>query len=144
MGLVLVLHAAATLLMAGVGWFVQLVHYPLFAAVGPERFPAYADEHQRRTTRLVGPLLLAEAGTALALLVARPAGVAAALPWAGAVALAVVWASTFFLQVPRHRLLSGGWDAQAARGLVTTSVVRTAAWTARAGIVLAMLAQALR
>lgn len=144
MTLVLLLHAAATLLMAGVGWFVQLVHYPLFAAVGADRYPAYADEHQRRTTWLVAPLMLVEAGGALALLARQPAGVGAALPWAGAAALAAVWASTAFLQVPRHRILSGGWAAAAARGLVTTSVVRTAAWTARAGIVLAMLAQALR
>lgn len=141
---VLLVHAAATLLMAGVGWFVQVVHYPLFAAVGPERYPAYADEHQARTTRLVAPLMLAEAATAVALLVARPAGASAALAWAGAAVLAVVWASTAFLQVPRHRILSGGWDAAAARGLVTTSVVRTAAWTARAGIVLALLAQTAR
>ena len=130
--------------MVGVAWFVQLVHYPLFAAVGEERYPAYADEHQRRTTRLVAPLMAAEAGTALVLLVERPAGVSAALPWAAAAALGVVWLSTALLQVPRHRVLSGGWDATAARGLVTTSVLRTAAWTARAGIVLAMLAQAMR
>lgn len=142
MATVLLLHAAATLLMAGVAWFVQLVHYPLFAAVGPERYPAYADEHQRRTTWLVAPLMAAEAGTAVALLAARPDGVAVALAWAGAAALAVVWASTALLQVPRHRALSRGWDAGAARGLVTTSGVRTAAWTVRSGLVLAMLAQA--
>lgn len=144
MAVLLLLHAGATLLMVGVAWFVQLVHYPLFAAVGEDRYPAYADEHQRRTTWLVAPLMAAEAGTALVLLVDRPDGVAAALPWAGAVALAVVWASTALLQVPRHKILSGGWDAAAARGLVTTSYLRTAAWTARAGVVLAMLAQALR
>ena len=144
MAVVLLLHAAATLLMAGVAWFVQLVHYPLFAAVGPTSYPAYADEHQRRTTWLVAPLMAAEAGTALVLLIGRPTGVAAALPWAGAAALAVVWASTALLQVPRHKILSGGWDATAARGLVTTSYLRTAAWTARAGLVLAMLAQATR
>ena len=144
MATVLVLHAGATLLMVGVAWFVQLVHYPLFAAVGEDRYPAYADEHQRRTTWLVAPLMAGEAATALVLLVRLPAGVAGLLPWAGAGALAVVWASTALLQVPRHRILSGGWDAAAARGLVTTSVLRTAAWTARAGVVLAMLAQAAR
>ena len=144
MAVLLLLHAGATLLMAGVAWFVQFVHYPLFAAVGEDRYPAYADEHQRRTTSLVAPLMAAEAGTGLVLLLDRPDGVAVALPWAGAAALAVVWASTLLLQVPRHRILSGGWDAAATRGLVTTSYLRTAAWTARAGIVLAMLAQVLR
>jgi hypothetical protein len=32
MGPLLLAHAAATLFMVGVIWFVQLVHYPLFAA----------------------------------------------------------------------------------------------------------------
>ncbi len=30
----LILHAGATLYMAGVIWFVQIVHYPLFSRVG--------------------------------------------------------------------------------------------------------------
>ena len=89
--------------------------------------------------RTVATLLVLHAGATLLMV-----GVATELAWAGAGALAVVWALTALLQVPRHRILSGGWDAAAARGLVTTSVVRTIAWTARAGLVLAMLAQATR
>ena len=34
MPLLLQLHALATIFMAGVIWFVQVVHYPLFRAVG--------------------------------------------------------------------------------------------------------------
>ena len=30
----LLVHAASTLFMAGVIWFVQVVHYPLMASVG--------------------------------------------------------------------------------------------------------------
>ena len=38
---VLITCAAATWFMAGLHWFVQVVHYPLFADVGTERFIAY-------------------------------------------------------------------------------------------------------
>ncbi|MFY0528690.1 hypothetical protein ACN28I_37835 [Archangium gephyra] len=38
--LVLLAHAAATLFMVGLIWFVQVVHYPLFSrVVGPPRSP---------------------------------------------------------------------------------------------------------
>ncbi|MCK6525129.1 hypothetical protein L6R49_27300, partial [Myxococcota bacterium] len=35
--LLLLIHAAATWFMVGLIWFVQIVHYPLFSAVGPPR-----------------------------------------------------------------------------------------------------------
>ena len=44
------LHLAATAAMTGLIWFVQVVHYPLFAAVGADQFVAYEVAHQRRTS----------------------------------------------------------------------------------------------
>ena len=38
--LILLGHLAATLFMVGVIWFVQVVHYPLFAKVGATAFAA--------------------------------------------------------------------------------------------------------
>ena len=37
--LVLLLQAGSTLALSGLIWFVQVVHYPLFAAVGRDDFP---------------------------------------------------------------------------------------------------------
>ena len=34
-------HLTATASMAGIIWFVQVVHYPLFPLVGGDRFVAY-------------------------------------------------------------------------------------------------------
>lgn len=138
--LVLLLHAAATLFMTGVIWFVQVVHYPLCAGVGEERFPAYAAGHSRRTTWVVAPPMLLELATGLLLLARRPTGVGTGAAWIGMVLLAVVWLSTALLQVPRHRLLGVGFDVVAWRALVASNWVRTLGWTARAGLVLLMLA----
>ena len=60
----LLAHVAATAAMTGLIWFVQLVHYPLFARVGVADFTAYEREHVRRTGLLVAPLMLLEALTA--------------------------------------------------------------------------------
>lgn len=132
----------ATLTMVGLIWFVQVVHYPLFAAVGPERFVAYEVAHQRRTSYVVGPPMMVEGITTLALLVAPPDGVGRLLPLIGAGLLAVVHASTVFLQVPAHRRLSVAHGAGTIRRLVRTNWIRTIGWSARGGIALAMLLMA--
>jgi hypothetical protein len=134
-GALFVAHLVATLMMVGVIWFVQLVHYPLFAGVGAAGFPGYAAEHGRRATWVVAAPMLVELGTGLALLWRRPAAMPAGWAWAGAALLLVVWGSTFGLQVPRHAELAGGFDARAHRRLVGGNWVRTAAWSARGGLV---------
>lgn len=132
--LTVTVHLAATLYMVGLVWFVQRVHYPLFARVGPEAFREYERDHIARTGPVVGPPMLLELASALALLVARPEGVSPAAVWTGAGLLAVVWASTVFLQVPRHTRLREGFDARVLRELVATNWIRTAAWTLRGGL----------
>ena len=63
------LHLAATLVMVGVIWYVQLVHYPLMARVATTSFPEFHNEHTRRTGWVViGPMLV-EAATAVLLVV---------------------------------------------------------------------------
>lgn len=128
--------------MAGLIWFVQVVHYPLMARVGAADVPAYAAEHQRRTGWVVGPLMLVEAATAVVLVVAPPDGVPRAAAVAGLALIVVLWASTALLQVPRHREMLHGFDPGAHRRLVRGNWIRTGAWTARAGLVVGMIAAA--
>jgi hypothetical protein len=129
--------------MAGIIWFVQVVHYPLLAHAGEEGFASLAAEHQRRTGWVVGPPMAVEAVTAAALVAWPPEGVPDAAAWVGVVLVAALWAATWAMAVPRHRELAAGWDPDAHRSLVRGNRLRTALWTARAGLVLGMLAAAL-
>ena len=138
----LLIHAGATLAMVGLIWFVQVVHYPLFDLASERRFAGFAAEHQRRTSLVVVPLMFAEAGTALALLVAPPLGLGRGPLWLGLLLLVVIWLSTALLQVPLHRRLSNGRDGTAIRRLVASNWLRTTAWTARGALALAIVAQA--
>jgi hypothetical protein len=137
LALVLVAHTAATLFMTGVIWFVQVVHYPLFAEVPAGAFARYEQRHTRLTSWVVGPAMLVEAASAGTLLLVLPG--ARALTAAGAVLLAVIWMSTFLAQVPCHRRLERGFDAAVHRRLVASNWVRTVAWSLRATIALGML-----
>jgi len=138
------IQLASTLAMTGVIWFVQVVHYPLFARVGAAGFARYAQDHSQWTTLVVGPLMLAEAATALALVVRPLPEVPAAWAWAGMALVFVVWLATAFLSVPQHSVLAAGFDARAHGLLVTTNWVRTLAWTLRAVLLLAIAERLLR
>lgn len=125
--------------MVGIIWFVQIVHYPLFDHLGSEVAASYAYEHQRRTGWVVGPVMLIEMGSAVILGLFRPPQVPFLLIVTGLVLIAVVWASTFFVQIPIHATLLNGFDGRLQRRLVLTNWLRTVAWTARGILALEMI-----
>lgn len=131
----LFVHAATTLFMVGVIWFVQIVHYPLFQCVGEAGFAKYERQHTRRTGYVLTVPMLVEFATAAALAWRLGGGLA----WSGFGLLAVIWLSTWVWQVPAHRRLEQGFDDATHRRLVGTNWVRTAAWSARGIIALALL-----
>jgi hypothetical protein len=137
--LVLLAHVAATWTMVGLIWFVQIVHYPLFAQVGPDRFAAYETAHNRLTTWVVGPPMLIEVVTACLLVLVKPEHIPSSYVWSGILLLTVIWGSTALLQVPQHEILTRGFAADAYRSLVTSNWIRTIAWTLRGVLVLVML-----
>jgi hypothetical protein len=139
LGILLLVHAGATTAMTGLIWFVQIVHYPLMASVGVDRFEAYERRHMRRTTWVVGPLMLVEASTAVLIAVAAPTGAVLALAATGLALLAWIWLSTAFLQVPCHRRLERGYDERTVARLVVTNWGRTAAWSARCVLAFVLL-----
>lgn len=136
---VLLANLLATVVMVGVIWFVQVVHYPLLSVVPVEAASATAIEHQRRTGFVVAVPMAVEGVTTLALPAVAPDGVSSWLPWAGGVLLAVALGSTVFLSVPRHARMATSPDARVGRELVLTNWPRTVAWTAR-GVLCAVMA----
>ncbi len=133
-------HLLATVYMTGLIWFVQLVHYPLFAAVGDDNFVAYQRRHMARSTWAVGPAMLIEVLTAIWLFLDPVAH--RTPPALGVGLVGVAWISTWCLQVPLHRKLLHGFDHAAAVKLVRTNWVRTFAWSARSFIAVWMLVEA--
>lgn len=130
---------ASTWAMVGLIWFVQIVHYPMFDRVGEAGFQTYEQIHQRLTTWVVAPLMLAELITAGLLLWFRPVGVPNWLLWMGAGLVVVNWASTAFIQVPLHTKLLEGFDQASYERLISTNWIRTIAWSLRGLIVLALV-----
>ena len=107
-------------------WLVQLVIYPAFASIAPERFVRWHAGYTRTVTWIVAPPMLGQAGLLGWLVVVRPG----ALTLIAAVSVAVAWAVTAQGAVPLHdRLQANGPDPELVQSLVTANWIRTAAWT---------------
>lgn len=141
--IVFLAHVAATLTMFGVILVIQVVHYPLFARVGPHTYATYQSSHMARITWIVLPAMGVELVTAGWLAWTPPPALPSWMTWTGLALVVLIWVSTALVQAPLHARLTRGFDPDLHRRLVATNWVRTAAWTARSGLVLWMLARLL-
>jgi len=130
------LHVAATLMMAGLIWLIQLVHYPLFSQVGEQAFQGYHAAHNQGISPIIGPLMLIELAGALMLCVRRPPTIPLWAAWGGLALVLMAWITTALASVPAHGILAAGFDEDAHRALVNTNWLRTVAWSARGVLVL--------
>ena len=131
----------AAAFMAGVSWFVGVVHYPLFAGVGAGGWGAYHRRHSDRTTLVVVPPMVVELVTAAWIAADPPSGVATSSAIAGLVLAAAAWALTG-VAARLHGRLGAPLDPGTHRTLLAVHHARTAVWSAHAVLAAAMVAQA--
>ncbi|MCS6773548.1 MAG: hypothetical protein NZ693_05470, partial [Thermoflexales bacterium] len=128
----LLVNLVASLFMTGVIWYVQVVHYPLFARVGQAAFPTYHALHSEWTTAVVGLPMLVELLASIWLLLDRPPGVTLLVAIVLFGLTALIWGVTAFVSVPLHSQLSvRGFEPELIAQLVRTNWIRTLAWSAR-------------
>ena len=124
--------------MVGVIWTVHVVHYPLMAFTGPEHSAAYQRRHVRQISLLVVPLMSIEAIAAVAIFIAQPG----MLSLVGVLLLVGIWGVTGAMSVPAHDRLQFGYRREPFELLMRSNFMRTALWTARGGVAVAMVVMA--
>ena len=132
-----ILELISTLMLTGLIWTIQVVHYPLFANVGMQEFQMYHRKHARNISGLVIPLMFAEL-IAVLWNIQNHSSIAL-FPFVSASLLGIAWLSTFTLQVPIHRKLSTEATPASLRRLVRTNWLRTIAWSGRSVLLIAGL-----
>jgi len=138
--LILAAQAFASAAMCGLIWFVQMVHYPLFARTDTTHAADYPEENQRRTGPVVIPPMLVEAATAAAIAFSPPPEIGRPAALVGLAMVAALWLSTLLVQMPLHaRLSRDGHSPATLAALVRTNWFRTALWSARALLAIWML-----
>ena len=83
--------------------------------------------------------MLAEALTAMLLLITPPLQTPAWMLWTNCSLVVLLWGSTFLWQVPKHERLSVAFDAAVHQQLVQSNWLRTGLWTAKGLVAIAML-----
>lgn len=138
--IILAAQALASAAMCGLIWFVQVVHYPLFARTDTTHSPDYPDENQRRTAPVVIPPMFVEAATATAIALSPPAAIGRPVALAGLAMVAALWLSTLLVQMPLHaRLKHDGHSPKTVAALVQSNWARTILWSVRALLAIWML-----
>lgn len=128
---ILLVNLISAGLMTGLIWFVQIIHYPLMAHVSPENFPTYHQKHVRLAGFLIAPIMLTELIAALLFSFVYESDWLSLISLVNLMSVAVIWLSTFGLQVPLHSKLAITRDSLVIKQLVCTNWLRTLAWSFR-------------
>lgn len=126
------IHFSLTLYMTGIIWLIQVIHYPLFKLVGEHTFNTYHKVHTQKTSLVIAIPMLLEILTGLYLIVGDEAYRNNFIFITAFILLIFIWVSTFFISVPKHNILSKGFNDLEVNALIKTNWIRTIAWSIRA------------
>ena len=126
------INQIVTLMLVGLIWTIQLVHYPSFHYVEPNKFAEFERFHTFRISIIVIPLMLCEFAVSGMLVHLSGYALKAIISLA---MVALIWLSTAALSVPCHKRLEKGKDTATITRLINTNWIRTVLWTAK-GILL--------
>jgi hypothetical protein len=127
MDVILLIHFSACLIMTGVIWIVQVVHYPTFRFINKNNFNSFSSFHVKSIGYIVVPLMLIEATTATLLVLKYPNKAI----FINFTLLIITWVFTFVVSMPLHKDLQNRYNHHAIEKLIKTNWSRTILWTIR-------------
>lgn len=140
----LLVHAAMTLVLAGVMWTIQFTIIPVLARATSESWPHHAQLYRRVIRAIFWPLVIVEGGTGVSLALLHPAGIP---PWLHGVNLALLLTAWVNVGITRYLVGHGPveyFHPEGFRKFARLNWIRVAVWTARSVVVLTMLHLAAR
>lgn len=133
------INFTTTAIMVGVIWTIQIVHYPFFHHVDKQDFTLYMDDHRKKISFIVMPVMLAELASAIGLVLVESAFTSEFI--IGLSMLLLIWISTAVLQVPSHSRLAAGYSRTEVDNLVNYNWIRTILWSLRFGLMVFVFIQ---
>ncbi len=143
MSFIFLLNLVLAFIAVGLIWTIQLVHYPSMRFIPKERFVEYHNFHSIRISFLAIPLMVTELGTSLILFYQNYNNAIQTIFLINLVIVALIWLSTFLIQVPLHNALSKEKQSEKLSKLICTNWIRTILWTARSILMILFLAFAM-
>lgn len=124
---VFIIQLTSCFFMTGLIWTIQLVHYPSFHFVDPNKDISFTQFHVQRITPIVLPVMVVELFSAAWLAYFKP-NTMTVLNFALVI---LIWLSTFFFSVPLHSKLALNYESNTISKLVKTNWPRTLLWSVR-------------
>ncbi len=139
--LIFSLHAFSCFFMTGLIWLVQMVHYPAYRYMNIAVFKNYQNFHTATITFIVGPVMVLEIFTGLALLLQYKFNLTSSVNFLG---LILIWVATAVWSVPKHGHLALGYNPLVIESLISTNWARTIIWTLRSILILYLMIETLK
>jgi len=137
MNILFTINLTSSLILTGLIWTIQCVHYPIFHRLDSTRFTDHIQFHKVSISLLVVPAMTVELGTSAWLAWSAPSH--QFLHQVGFIAVVTIWLITFFIQVPIHNKLSQARNTDSINRLVTSNWIRTFLWSFKAILSLIIL-----
>lgn len=134
----LLMQLICSWMMIGIIWFMQLVHYPLYAKI-KEGFIEYEKSQIRRVSFLVGPIMLIEAITSIVLVGVAPTGIQTILAALSLIILIFIWISTLLFLMGQHQKLSIRFSKKILHVLIISNWIRAILWTIKGLLIIFMI-----
>jgi len=118
--------------MTGIIWVIQVVHYPMFAAISDDHFQDRMNRHTKTIGPIVGLPMLIEVASGLALLYWPSPKLPEFWAFINIGLIALLFFATALFSIPAHRQLAlNGKDSMVIQKLISSNWIRTSVWTLR-------------
>ncbi len=127
--------------MTGLIWTVQLVHYPTFAWIPADKFPAYPKFHAFRIFWITAIPMTLELAGAIWLFFVDTSELGLVNEWlkVNLFGVLALWLATLLVSMPLHNKIQKEYSLDACQQLARTNWIRTLIWTARSTMWLYLL-----
>jgi len=128
--MVLIINLTAAAFLAGLMWFTQIVHYPLFTFIEKKSFIGYSIHQLKKTNYLFYIPMLVEGAFSILFMFDYPSTISSVVPFLCLCISTAVWLVSFGKIAPLlDKLNDEGLDAEIVEQLVKLNRIRTICWT---------------
>jgi hypothetical protein len=128
----LIINLAVAAYLAGLFWYLQIVHYPLFTYVDKKSFLEYHIYHLKRNTYIIFIPMLLEGAFSILFAFDSPHVIPPMIPFLCLCLSTSMWLVTFSHITPLHdKLTADGLDKDTVDKLIQMNWIRTIGWTVK-------------
>lgn len=130
--MILTVNLVFAAFLAGLHWYLQIVHYPLFSYIEKKPFIEYHINHLKRNIFILFIPMLAEGAFSILLAFDYPSLLNPMIPILCLCISTGLWLYTFSNIAPlQDKLTTDGFDKEVIKKLEETNWIRTMGWTVK-------------